>query len=150
MIFMEELSFKQFIEKSSNVLEKYRANIARLGKLREQMEKQFFSPAEMVEHFYANKSEYFAWQEFQDSIINLEEAYNELVGNMMDANGDPEAYQYFLRDKRIPVLVYPESDSEDSDEDELFDEETVDRIAQEIVDELAGETEKQEDQKAKK
>lgn len=140
---MEELTFKQFFLKSSAVLEKYRANLAQLGKLKDQIEKQFFSPAEMVEHFYANKSEYYTWQELQDSIINLEEAHNELIANMMDAKGDPAVYQYFLRDKRIPVLVYPEDDG--SDDDELFDEETVEQMAKEIVDELAGKEEKEEE-----
>ncbi|MHA1202961.1 MAG: hypothetical protein ACTSQ4_10635 [Candidatus Heimdallarchaeaceae archaeon] len=144
-LFMEELTFKQFFAKSSAVLEKYRANLAQLGKLKDQIEKQFFSPAEMIEHFYANKSEYFTWQELQDSIINLQEAHNELVGNLMDAKGDPAAYQYFLRDKRIPVLVYPEDESDGSDEEELFDDETVEQMAKEIVDELAGKAEKEED-----
>ena len=135
LLFMEELNFKQFFAKSSAVLEKYRANLAQQRKLKEQIEKQFFSPAEMLDYFYANKSEYYTWQELQDSIINLEEAHNELIGNMMDAKGDPSAYQYFLRDKRIPVLVYPEEELDSSD-DELIDDELAEQIAQEIVEEL--------------
>ncbi len=143
---MEELTFKQFFEKSSAILEKYRGNLAQQRKLKEQIEKQFFSPAEMVEFFYANKSEYYTWQELQDSTINLEEGYNELIGNLMDAKGDPEAYQYFLKDKRIPVLVYPEEDSESSDKDDIFGDELAEQIAKEIVDELA-EGAKKEDKK---
>ena len=133
---MEELTFKQYFAKSSAVLEKYRSNLAHLRKLKDQIERQFFSPAEMVEHFYANKSEYFTWRELQDSIINVEEGYNDLIDNMMDAKGDPEVYQYFLKDKRIPVLVYPE-DEEDSSDEELISDELVEQMAREIVEELA-------------
>ena len=146
---MEELTFKQFFAKSSAVLEKYRANLANLRQLKEQIEKQFFSPAEMVEHFYANKSEYYTWQELQDSIISLEEAHNELIGNMMDAKGDPEVYQYYLKDQRIPVLVYPEEDeTEDETEDEgTMRDELAEQIAKEIVDGLAEEKKKKEEKK---
>lgn len=139
---MEELTFKEFFAKSSAILEKYRSNLAHLRSLKEQIEKKFFIPAEMVEHFYANKSEYYTWQESQDSIISLEEAHNELVSNMMDALGDPEVYQYYLKDKRIPVLVYPDEDDEDdenSEEEDIDSDELADQLAKEIVDEITKE-----------
>ena len=140
---MEEISFKQYMQKSGQMLDKYRSNIAHLSNLRYKVEKQFFDPEEMVDHFYTNKSEYYPWQEMQDAIINLEEAYNELVGSMMDAMTQPEAFEYFLKDQRIPVLIMPETE-EDDESEELFDEELVDELAETIAGELIDEMEKQD------
>ena len=70
--YMEEISFKQYLQKCGQMLDKYRSNIAHLSNSRFKLEKQFFDPEEMVNHFYTNKSEYYPWQEMQDAIINLE------------------------------------------------------------------------------
>ena len=117
---MEEIDFNQYMEKSSFLLEKYRNNLDHLRKIISDIEKSFFLPGEMVEYFYSNKSEYYTWLQTQDSIISLEDAYNELVGSMLDAMASPEEFNYFLKDQRIPVLqvIEPEEESEESKEDE--------------------------------
>jgi hypothetical protein len=142
-VLMEKISFKQFMQKSGQMLDKYRSNIAHLTKSRYQLEQQFITPEEMVEHFYSNKSEYYPWQEMQDAITQLEEAYNELVGNMMDAMAQPEAFEYYLKDKRIPVLVMPEEESEGNGE-ELLDEGMIDELAETIAGDIIDEIEKQD------
>ena len=141
---MEKISFKQFMQKSGQMLDKYRSNIAHLTKSRYQLEQQFINPEEMVEYFYSNKSEYYPWQEMQDTITQLEEAYNELIGNLMDAMAQPEAFEYFLKDKRIPVLVMPETEEEDSEGEELLDESMIEELAETIAGDIIDEIEKQE------
>jgi hypothetical protein len=117
---MEEIDFNQYMEKSSFLLEKYRNNLDHLRKIIQGIESSFFLPGEMVEYFYSNKSEYYTWLQTQDSIISLEDAFNELVGSMLDAMASPEEFNYFLKDQRIPVLqvIEPEGESEESSEDE--------------------------------
>ncbi len=117
---MEEIDFNQYMEKSSFLLEKYRNNLDHLRKIISDIEKSFFLPGEMVEYFYSNKSEYYTWLQTQDSIISLEDAYNELVGSMLDAMASPEEFNYFLKDQRIPVLqvIEPDEDNEESKEEE--------------------------------
>ncbi len=141
---MDEISFKQYTQKCGQMLDKYRSNIAHLSNLRYKVEKQFFDPEEMVDHFYTNKSEYYPWQEMQDAIISLEEAYNELVGSMMDAMAQPEAFEYYLKDQRIPVLIMPESEEEETEGEEILDEELADELAKTIADEIIDEIEKQD------
>ncbi len=100
---MDEINFDQYMEKSSFMLEKYRNNLDHLRKIIHNIENRFFLPIEMVEYFYSNKSEYYTWLQTQDSIISLEDAYNELVGSMLDAIAAPDEFNYFLKDQRIPV-----------------------------------------------
>ncbi|MCG3216948.1 MAG: hypothetical protein KAS63_09515 [Candidatus Heimdallarchaeota archaeon] len=140
---MEEITFQEFLIKSGQMLEKYRSNIDHLKIIRDGIEKIFFSPEEMVAYFYANKSEYFTWQKTQDSIITLEEAYNELVENMMDARGEPEIFKYHLRDNRIPVLVYPENNEVDIEDDEEGEELILEEISEENENEMEEELEKE-------
>ncbi|OLS32736.1 MAG: hypothetical protein HeimAB125_05870 [Candidatus Heimdallarchaeota archaeon AB_125] len=141
---MEKISFKQFMQKSGQMLDKYRSNIAHLTKSRYQLEQQFINPEEMVEYFYSNKSEYYPWQEMQDTITQLEEAYNELIGNLMDAMAQPEAFEFYLKDQRIPVLIMPETNEEDSEGEELLDESMIDELAETIAGDIVDEIEKQE------
>ncbi len=144
LVLMEKISFKQFMQKSGQMLDKYRSNIARLSKSRYQLEQQFISPEEMVEHFYSNKSEYYPWQEMQDTITQLEEAYNELVGNLMDAMAQPEAFEYFLKDQRIPVLIMPDTEENEDTGEELLDEGMIDELAETIAGDIIDEIEKQD------
>ncbi|MHA1668268.1 MAG: hypothetical protein ACTSX6_10150 [Candidatus Heimdallarchaeaceae archaeon] len=109
---MEEISFKEFLQKSGQMLEKYRSNLEHITKIRAQIEKQFFTPEEMIEFFHQNKSEYYTWQATQDSILALEDAFNDLVTNMLDAINNPKGYQFFLRDQRIPVMTQVEEEDE--------------------------------------
>ena len=109
---MQEITFQEYMEKSGHMLEKYRFNLFKLKSIREDIEKKFFNPEEMVNYFYANKSEFYTWQTTQDSIVTLDDAYSELVGSMLDALGDKEAYKYFLKDQRIPVIEMIEEEEE--------------------------------------
>ena len=120
---MEEINFKEFMQKSGQVLEKYRSNLSHLVSIRKDIEQLFFMPEEMVEYFYANKSEYYTWQTTQESIVTLEDAYFELVGNMMDAKGAPEEFKYYLKDQRIPVMVLIEPEDENGEEDLTIEDE---------------------------
>ena len=120
---MEEINFNKYMEKSSFMLEKYRNNLDHLRKIIHNIEKSFFLPIEMVEYFYSNKSEYYTWLQTQDSIISLEDAYNELVGSMLDAIAAPEDFNYFLKDQRIPVLQVIEPEEEEGNELSEDDEE---------------------------
>ncbi len=122
LLSMEEITFQEFLLKSGQILEKYRSNISHLKQLRDNIEKQFFTPDEMVAYFHANKSEYFTWQQTQDSIITLEDAYSELVGNMLDARGASENFKYHLRDNRIPVLTVIEEEGEEKIQEQLEEE----------------------------
>ena len=146
LLSMEEITFQDFLVKSGQILEKYRTNIDHLKQLRDNIEIQFFSPEEMVAYFHANKSEYFTWQQTQDSIITLEDAYSELVGNMLDARGNPESYEYHLRDKRIPVLTLIAEEGKDQTEEEL-EEEMEDLILEALKEE--GVLEEQEEEESK-
>ena len=120
---MEEINFNEFMKKSGQILEKYRSNITHLLKIRYDIESTFFMPEEMVEYFYANKSEYYTWQTTQESIVTLEDAYLEQIGNMMDAKGSPEEFKYYLKDQRIPVMVLIEEENGEEEEKELDIEE---------------------------
>ena len=113
---MEEINFKQYIEKSGFLLEKYRNNLEHLRRIIQDIESSFFLPGEMVDYFYSNKSEYYTWLQTQDSIISLEDAFNELVGSMLDAMAAPEDFNYFLKDQRIPVLQVIEPEEEEDEE----------------------------------
>ncbi|MCG3227227.1 MAG: hypothetical protein H7645_09920 [Candidatus Heimdallarchaeota archaeon] len=117
---MDEINFDQYMEKSSFMLEKYRNNLDHLRKIIHNIENSFFLPIEMVEYFYSNKSEYYTWLQTQDSIISLEDAYNELVGSMLDAIAAPDEFNYFLKDQRIPVLqvIEPEEEGDELSEDD--------------------------------
>lgn len=112
---MKEITLNEYIKKAGQMLEKYRSNLEHLQKLRREIENQFFIPEEMVEYFHSNKSEYYTWQQIQESINALEEAYYDLVTNMMDALNAPEDFNYFLRDGRIPVLQVIEEEDEDEE-----------------------------------
>ena len=138
---MEEITYKQYLEKYGQMLEKYRSNVIHLSRIRDDIEKQFFMPEEMVQYFYSNKSEFYTWQQTQDSIVTLEDAYSELVGSMMDALGDPESYKYYLKDQRIPVLVLQEDEEEkkkdkekskDSTETEEDDDINIDDLLKDL------------------
>ena len=148
LLSMEEITFQDYLIKSGQILEKYRGNIEHLKQLRENIEKQFFNPEEMVAFFHANKSEYFTWQQTQDSIITLEDAYSELVGNMLDARGSPESYKYHLRDKRIPILTLIEEEgvdkSEELDIEEEMEELILDALKEEGILEEPKKEEKEE------
>jgi len=146
LLSMEEITFQEFLIKSGQILEKYRSNISNLKQLRDNIEKQFFNPEEMVAFFHANKSEYFTWQQTQDSIITLEDAYSELVGNMLDARGDPESYKYHLRDKRITVLSLIDEEGKEQSQEEL-EEEMEDLILEALKEE--GILEEQKDEESK-
>ena len=126
---MQEISFKEYVRKSGQMLEKYRNNLAKLKEIRDKIEREFFIPEEMVSYFYANKSEFYTWQQTQDSIVTLEDAYSELVGSMLDAHGDKEAFKYYLKDQRIPVLVVIEDEEENT-------EESQDEVSEEEIDSL--------------
>ena len=110
---MKEIDLKEYMKKAGQMLEKYRSKLDHLQRLRADIESQFFIPEEMVQYFHSNKSEYYAWQQIQESIISLEDAYNELVGNMMDALNSPEDFKYYLKDGRIPVLQVIEEEEEE-------------------------------------
>ena len=142
---MEEITFQEFLLKSGQILEKYRSNISHLKQLRDNIERQFFTPEEMVAYFHANKSEYFTWQQTQDSIITLEDAFSELVGNMMDARGAPENFKYHLRDKRIPVLTVIEEEGKEQTQEEL-EEEIEDLILESLKEEGVLEETKEEEE----
>ena len=146
LLSMEEITFQEFLIKSGQILEKYRSNISNLKQLRDNIEKQFFNPEEMVAFFHANKSEYFTWQQTQDSIITLEDAYSELVGNMLDARGGPESYKYHLRDKRITVLSLIDEEGKEQSQEEL-EEEMEDLILEALKEE--GILEEQKDEESK-
>ncbi len=118
---MEEISFDEFMRKSGQILEKYRSNVAHLLKIRKDIDQLFFMPEEMVEYFYANKSEYYTWQTTQESIVTLVDAYLEQIVNMMDAKGSPEDFKFYLKDQRLPVMVLIEE--ENSEEEDLVIEE---------------------------
>ena len=111
---MQEITFKEYLKKAGQMLEKYRSNLDHLQRLRTDIEAQFFIPEEMVTYFHSNKSEYYAWQQIQDSIISLEDAYSELVQNMMDALNAPEEFKYFLKDGRIPVMQVIDEDEDEN------------------------------------
>ncbi len=119
---MQEITFKEYLEKSGHMLEKYRFNLFKLTSIRDDIEKKFFNPEEMVTYFHANKSEFYTWQQTQDSIVTLDDAYSELAGSMLDALGDREAYKYYLKDQRIPVIVMIEDETSEEETEEISDE----------------------------
>ncbi|MBY9002097.1 MAG: hypothetical protein KGD64_14350 [Candidatus Heimdallarchaeota archaeon] len=130
---MQEITFQEYLEKSGQMLEKYRFNLFKLTTVRDEIEKKFFNPEEMVTYFYANKSEFYTWQTTQDSIVTLDDAYSELVGSMLDALGDKEAYKYYLKDQRIPTLVMIEDEEETKEDQENTDEdEDIDSLLEEL------------------
>jgi len=129
---MQEITFQEYMEKSGHMLEKYRFNLFKLKSIREDIEKKFFNPEEMVNYFYANKSEFYTWQTTQDSIVTLDDAYSELVGSMLDALGDKEAYKYFLKDQRIPVIEMIEDEEVSEDTEEKSDEEEIDSLLEDL------------------
>ncbi len=115
---MATITFQEYIKKSGQMLEKYRSNIDHLRKLIQQIENKFFLPEEMVNFYYANKSEYSIWKDLQSNIISLEDAYLELVENMMEAISSPEDFNFLLEDGRIPILEYKDVEGDDEDEGE--------------------------------
>ena len=130
---MQEISFKEYLEKSGQMLEKYRFNLFKLTSLRNDIEKKYFNPEEMVTYFHANKSEFYTWQQTQDSIVTLDDAYSELAGSMLDALSDKEAYKYFLKDQRIPVIVMIEDESSEEETEEKNDEDDeIDSLLDEL------------------
>lgn len=121
---MKKITFKQYLEKAGQLLEKYRNNFENLRKLRVEIEKQFFMPNEMVEYFYGNKSEYNAWKKLQENILTLEDAYTELVAAMMSAMANEEVYEYYLKDGRLPVMIEkPEEEGEEKEKQDKEDKE---------------------------
>lgn len=130
---MKEITFKEYLEKSGQMLEKYRFNLFKLTTIRDYIEKKFFNPEEMVTYFHANKSEYYTWQQTQDSIVTLDDAYSELAGSMLDALGDKEAYIYHLKDQRIPVITMIEDEEIEEESEEKPDE---DEEIESLIDEL--------------
>ncbi len=130
---MKEITFKEYLEKSGQMLEKYRFNLFKLTTIRDDIEKKFFNPEEMVTYFHANKSEYYTWQQTQDSIVTLDDAYSELAGSMLDALGDKEAYIYHLKDQRIPVITMIEDEEIEEESEEKPDE---DEEIESLIDEL--------------
>ncbi len=130
---MQEITFKEYLEKSGHMLEKYRFNLFKLTSIRDDIEKKFFNPEEMVTYFHANKSEYYTWQQTQDSIVTLDDAFSELAGSMLDALGDKEAYTYHLKDQRIPVIVMIEDEIiEEETEEEPDKDEEIDSLLDEL------------------
>lgn len=130
---MQEITFKEYLEKSGHMLEKYRFNLFKLTAIRDDIEKKFFNPEEMVTYFHANKSEFYTWQQTQDSIVTLDDAYSELVGSMLDAMGDKEAYKYHIKNQRIPVLVMIEDESTEEETEEKSDEDAeIDSLLDEL------------------
>ncbi|MHA1866319.1 MAG: hypothetical protein ACTSVB_07235 [Candidatus Heimdallarchaeaceae archaeon] len=111
---MEEISVKEYLEKSGQLLEKYRFNIENLRHQRKQIEDKFFLPNEMVDFFHTNKSEYKVWSKIQDMILTLEDAYADLVGSMMEAKANPENYNFYLEDKRITIMQLKETEEDES------------------------------------
>jgi len=128
----KKLLSRNIWKKSGHMLEKYRFNLFKLKSIREDIEKKFFNPEEMVNYFYANKSEFYTWQTTQDSIVTLDDAYSELVGSMLDALGDKEAYKYFLKDQRIPVIEMIEDEEVSEDTEEKSDEEEIDSLLEDL------------------
>lgn len=130
---MQEITFKEYLEKSGQMLEKYRFNLFKLTCIRDDIEKKFFNPEEMITYFHANKSEYYTWQQTQDSVVTLDDAFSELAGSMLDALGDKDAYTYHLKDQRIPVIVMIEDEIiEDETEEEPDKDEEIDSLLDEL------------------
>ncbi|MHA1401436.1 MAG: hypothetical protein ACTSQE_13890 [Candidatus Heimdallarchaeaceae archaeon] len=119
---MEEITLKEYLIKSGQLLEKYRHNLSNLLEQRKNYENKFFLPHEMVDYFHANKSEYKVWAKIQDMILTLEDAYAELVGSMMEALSHPEDYVYFLKDKRLTIMQLKVEEEEEEEEEESSEE----------------------------